>query len=359
MKKSLWLYRTTLMSVFLLISALLIHAALYSALSALFPELTAFRFALLYSGIMLFLLYCFRRIRSAAPYPIRCIGAYGMGVFIALSMVAALSFILPLPPWMIALMTLLLCIYGFLHPREIKVKHYSAPILNAPFRLVLISDVHLGSVGSEERLPKLIERINEQNADLVCIAGDMIDNYFPAIRTPAQAAALLSSIKSRHGVYACLGNHDAGNSAADMEAFMGSAGIRVLKEAYETVGPLQLLGRLDEKPHGNYVNLLRRNTEELLRENPRPELPLVVLDHNPAVIPQYDGRCSLLLCGHTHNGQIFPGNLVVRAINICGYGYARRDENSPHIVVSSGAGTWGPPMRIGTDCEIAVIELGQ
>jgi len=77
------------------------------------------------------------------------------------------------------------------------------------------------------------------------------------------------------------------------------------------------------------------------------------------VIPQYDGRCSLLLCGHTHNGQIFPGNLVVRAINICGYGYARRDENSPHIVVSSGAGTWGPPMRIGTDCEIAVIELGQ
>ena len=356
MKKSQWFYRAALMSLFLFLSAVLIYAALFSSFSALFPALTPLLFALIYVPGILFLLYCFRRIRSTAPYPIRCIGAYGMGVFIALSMVAALIFLLPLPPWATLPLTLLLCLYGFLHPREIKVKHYAAPILKTAFRLVLISDIHLGSVGSEERLPKLIERINEQKPDLVCIAGDLIDNHYPAIRDPSHAVALLKRLESRCGVYACLGNHDAGNSAADMEAFMESAGIRVLKEAYETVGPIQLLGRLDESPHGNYVNLLRRNTEELLRENPRPELPLVVLDHNPAVIPQYDGRCSLLLCGHTHNGQIFPGYLVVRAINICGYGYARREET--HIVVSSGAGTWGPPMRIGTDCEIAVIELG-
>lgn len=353
MKKSLWFYRVTVMTVFMLISALLIYKELLRS----FPSLAGAGFALIFAFSLLLLLYCFRRIRSTAPYPIRCIGAYGMGIFIALAMSAVPSFLLRLP-WVLPVSTLLLCVYGFLHPRRIAVRHYHAPILSKPFRLVLISDVHLGSVGSEERLPKLISCINQQKPDLVCIAGDLVDNYFPAIRNPERAAALLRGMESRYGVYACLGNHDAGESAGAMEEFMAAAGIRVLKEAYEKAGPLQLLGRLDERPHGNYVNQARGDTDELLAANPRPERPLVVIDHNPAVIPQYDGRCALLLCGHTHNGQIFPGSLVIKAINLCGYGYYRKDSQSPHVVVSSGAGTWGPPMRIGTDCELVVIELG-
>lgn len=315
-------------------------------------------FLLSYAAVLFLILTCFRRIRSTAPYGLRCIGAYGMGLYIALTMVSAATFFLPLPGWVVASLGAALALYGFAHARKIQVKRYAIPFLNEPLRIVLISDVHLGAVGSEERLPRLIEAINRQEPDLVCIAGDLIDNCYEALRNPTKAAALLRSIKSRFGVYACLGNHDAGESAEAMERFITSAGVYILKEEYKTVGPLQLLGRLDGKPHGNYVNSSRRDTETLLAENPRPEMPLIVMDHNPAEISQYDSRCSLLLCGHTHNGQIFPGNLAIRAINTCGYGYYRKDKRSPHVVVSSGAGTWGPPMRIGTNCEIAVIELG-
>lgn len=352
MKRSTWIWRCAVMALFLLLTNSFVALALLRSFTSMHRGLLLS----LYAAAVCLIIICFRRIRSTAPYPVRCLGAYGMGLFIAVSMTAPLAFFLPGWLWLSAALGLAVC--SFFHARKIAVKRYTVPIRSEPFRLVLISDVHIGAVGSEERLPKLAAAINAEKPDFVCIAGDLIDNCFEAIRDPERAAALVRSIESRCGVYACLGNHDAGESAAAMEAFMEAAGIHVLKEQYVTIGTLQLLGRLDGKPHGDYVNSKRRDTAALLGGNPRPDLPLIVLDHNPSVIPQYGDCCTLLLCGHTHNGQIFPGNLVVRAINICGYGYYRKDANSPHVVVSSGAGAWGPPMRIGTDCEIVVIELG-
>ena len=362
MKKSIWVFRVITMLAFLLLSALLVYGKLLRFMRRLFPALHPLLLFCVFTFVLILLVHCFRSIRSAAPYITKCIGAYGMGCFITLTMSAALTLLLPLPEpvngWLMLGCAALLAGYGFYHARHIRVKRYTAPILKRPFRLVLISDVHLGAVGSEERLPELIERINAEEPDLVCIAGDLIDNSYEAIRDLERAAGLLGSIKSRCGVYACLGNHDAGESVLDMQRFMAQAGIHVLREEYAVLDSVQLLGRLDAKPHGGYGGEQRQATEALLAVRPQPELPLLVLDHDPGAISQYDGRASLLLCGHTHNGQIFPGSLVIRAINICGYGYYRRDEHSPHVVVSSGAGAWGPPLRIGTDCEIAVIELG-
>jgi methionine-S-sulfoxide reductase len=85
-------------------------------------------------------------------------------------------------------------------------------------------------------------------------------------------------------------------------------------------------------------------------------LPVIVLDHNPAAVNEYD-RGDLILCGHTHKGQIFPGSLFTRRLFPVDYGYYRRDDSAPHVIVSSGAGTWGMPMRVGTDCEIVLIRL--
>ncbi|MBE6969227.1 MAG: metallophosphoesterase [Ruminococcaceae bacterium] len=354
MKQSTWILRCAATALFLITTNLLIALHLMRT----FTIRHTGHFLLCYAGALLLLIVCFRRIRSDAPYAIRCIGAYGMGLYVTLVMVTVVCFLLPLPGWVTLLAALLLAAYGFAHAGQIHVRRYKAPILSRPFRLVLISDVHLGAVGSEERLPRLIDCINAEKPDLVCIAGDLIDNCFEAVRNPVRAATLLRRIESRCGVYACLGNHDAGDSAEAMQHFMAKSGIAVLAETYKTVDGVQILGRLDAKPHGNYVNQVRGDTEALLSANPRPDLPLIVMDHNPSAIPQYDSRCTLLLCGHTHNGQILPGNLVIKAINICGYGYYRKDEHSPHVVVSSGAGAWGPPMRIGTNCEIAVIDLG-
>jgi predicted MPP superfamily phosphohydrolase len=86
-------------------------------------------------------------------------------------------------------------------------------------------------------------------------------------------------------------------------------------------------------------------------------MPIVVMDHDPSNIKQYDNKVDLLLFGHTHKGQIFPANLITNAMYVADYGHYQKDNDSPHIVVTSGVSTWGPPMRIGTNNEIAVIIL--
>ena len=87
------------------------------------------------------------------------------------------------------------------------------------------------------------------------------------------------------------------------------------------------------------------------------KLPVVVIYHNPENIDEYGSEVDLILAGHTHKGQIFPGSLFTRAIYDVDYGHYQKDGNSPHVVVTSGVGTWGMPMRVGTNCEIVSIKL--
>ena len=88
-----------------------------------------------------------------------------------------------------------------------------------------------------------------------------------------------------------------------------------------------------------------------------PALPVVVMDHNPAHIGEYGPDVDLILCGHTHKGQILPGSLITSRMYTVDYGYYRAGESSPQVIVSSGVGAWGMPMRVGTDCEIVKITL--
>ena len=81
------------------------------------------------------------------------------------------------------------------------------------------------------------------------------------------------------------------------------------------------------------------------------------MDHNPGYIGEYGDKADLILCGHTHEGQIFPGNIITDLMYEADYGYYRRDEKSPHVIVSSGVGTWGLPVRVGTQSEVVIITL--
>ncbi|GAA0390976.1 hypothetical protein GCM10008933_22380 [Paenibacillus motobuensis] len=86
-------------------------------------------------------------------------------------------------------------------------------------------------------------------------------------------------------------------------------------------------------------------------------MPIVVMDHTPSNIEQYGENVDLVLAGHTHRGQIFPGNLITKAVFVVDYGQYQEDASSPNVIVSSGAGTWGMPMRIGSNNEIVSINL--
>jgi len=81
------------------------------------------------------------------------------------------------------------------------------------------------------------------------------------------------------------------------------------------------------------------------------------MDHNPSKIEEYGNEIDLILSGHTHRGQMFPANLIIKALYAADYGRYQKDDNSPQVIVTSGAGTWGMPMRIGSNNEIVMILL--
>lgn len=250
---------------------------------------------------------------------------------------------------------------GFIHAGRIKQVSYEIDIEGKPFtgeiNMVLISDLHLGAVGSESRLEDVVAAINALNPDIVCITGDIFDNDYQALRNPDRAEELLKSISAKYGVYACLGNHDSGKTVDKMLEFLNRSNVNVLNDEYVIIdNRFVLVGRLDYSPIGGYSGLKRSDTETLFK-GIDTSLPVFVMDHNPANIDEYGEGIDLIISGHTHKGQIFPANLVTALVYNVDYGYYRKNASSPHVVVTSGAGTWGIPMRIGSSCEVAFIKI--
>lgn len=248
--------------------------------------------------------------------------------------------------------------YGFVHARQIKHVTYTVTLSGkedlSDLKLVLISDLHLGALGSESRLDKIVQEINALQPDVICIAGDFFDSDFHSIRNPEKAAAALQKLSATYGVYACMGNHDAGSTHQDMLTFLEQCGIRtLLDEAVIINDHFVLAGRLDSSPIGSFDG----TRKELSSFLPETDLPVIVMDHNPGNMGTYTHEADLILSGHTHKGQLFPVGLITDAMFEEDHGYYRRDENSPHVIITSGIGYWGMPMRVGTDSEIVSITL--
>lgn len=259
----------------------------------------------------------------------------------------------------IVILTAVTVIWGGIHARQIRRLTYEIPLSTCSreleeMNIVLISDLHLGAVGSEGRLETIVEEINALEPDILCIAGDFFDSDYAAISDPDRAMQTLRKLKAAHGIYACLGNHDAGATYPQMAAFLESCGIRTLNDAYTVIGDsLILAGRLDASPIGGFGGLVRSEDFRIPNEE---NLPVIVLDHNPARADQYGEEIDLVLSGHTHKGQIFPGSLITGGMYTVDHGHYR-PESGPQVVVTSGVGYWGMPIRIGTDCEIVTIRL--
>lgn len=255
--------------------------------------------------------------------------------------------------------TLAVCVYGICNARCIRTVEYDVSLSDTPsleLTVALISDVHLGAVGSESRLENIVAEINKLSPDLVCIAGDLFDTDYNSITDPERAVKLLKQINATHGVYACLGNHDAGKTLPDMEDFLQRADIRLLKEDYVVIDNAFILaGRLDSSPIGGTGGIWRGTIQDVLK-GADPALPVVVLDHNPMNADGYRNEVGLILSGHTHRGQIFPGSLITDAMYTVDYGYYRYPHGT-QVIVSCGIGTWGLPMRVGTSCELVKINL--
>ena len=262
--------------------------------------------------------------------------------------------------------------YGMFHAQEIQVRRYDIAVdkPGKDMTVVFVADLHL-SVNSElSTTVKMVDLINRENPDLVLVGGDIFTSSYEALFDPQYYSSALSNIRSRLGVYGVYGNHDVDEPLLGgfpmaplseafrtprMEQFMKDSGFTMLSD--ETVlidGFLQLIGRVDGEKAGDGTNN-RMSAAELLKGIDRAK-PVLVLEHEPREYRDLkEAGADVVLSGHTHNGQLFPGNLIVPLFNENGWGYKVVD--GLQTLVTAGIGYYGPPIRVGTDSEISVIRL--
>jgi len=227
----------------------------------------------------------------------------------------------------------------------------TSPIKN--LKIALISDLHLGYIHGEGYVKKIVDIINSNEPDIVVIAGDIFDGNYYALDNPDQAAKHFSKLKSKYGTFACLGNHDSGGTIDKMIEFLEKSQIKLLNDEYVSNDDFTLIGRRDSTPIGTTTDPRELISYEDIDKN----LPIIVIDHKPSAYEEYPDFVDLILSGHTHRGQMFPLNYVTALVHIKDYGYFRQTDKSPQMIVSSGVGTWGPPLRSGSNNEIVYVEI--
>lgn len=258
----------------------------------------------------------------------------------------------------VLLLCTLLIIGGRMHAQDIEKINYDITLEKnwdgPPLKVALLSDVHLGHINGEKRMEQIVEAVNAEQADLVCIAGDLFDSSYEGVRNPKRIAELIGMIESKYGVFLCWGNHDAGTGFADMKELIKKTGVHILEDEIFTIeGVCTIAGRRDSAPIGSQGSDRRELGK--ISEISQGEEPLLVLDHRPSNAEEYE-NVDLVMSGHTHAGQVFPFNLLTRLSAKFNYGYYTTEKGVP-VIVTSGIGTWGPPLRIGTDSELAIIQL--
>lgn len=218
-------------------------------------------------------------------------------------------------------------------------------------RIVAASDIHLGYGIDRARLEKYVKLIDSQNPDLILISGDLVDSSVEPLYE-SKMEEELRQLKAKYGIYMVPGNHEYISGIEKCGEFIRHTPIVMLRDSVITIdGKVNIAGR-DDRSNRN-----RKTVRELLTAADS-RLPVIILDHQPADKEVEDAvkqKATLALYGHTHKGQIWPFSLLTRAIYTHNYGY--RKIGKTHIYVSSGLGLWGPPLRIGSRSEIAVIDL--
>ncbi|WP_428897295.1 hypothetical protein Dip518_001082 [Parelusimicrobium proximum] len=236
-------------------------------------------------------------------------------------------------------------------PQEEHVTIKSAKLPVESIKIVQISDTHLGYGVPEKRVEKLVKQINSLNADFVFVTGDFLEDRKSHA---GQYAAILKNIKAKYGVYGSLGNHEYYSGLASSIDFYEMSGVKLLRQ--ETVEPLagvQVVG-IDDI----HMGAITSETIDSVMSQTGKNKFVIVMEHEPATWAMKelaDKGAGLILAGHTHNGQIFPFNFLVKMR----YPYSNGlyEIGNGHLFVTSGTFFWGPPMRLFTKNEIAVITV--
>jgi uncharacterized protein len=240
---------------------------------------------------------------------------------------------------------------GALNNNRLQVKEYSIELLQKSstikeLRIVYASDFHLSQITNDRLLDRFVEKTNALQPDIILIGGDILEGH--GIEKTGRFEAQFRRLKSKYGVYAAPGNHE--SHGGNPDDFFVNSGMKLLEDELENIdNAFYLVGRKDGRSSS------RKNIEDLLKAAP-DDLPIILLDHRPTDLESISrSRVDLQLSGHTHNGQLFPVNLVVmpREYELP---WGMKVKHDTHFIVSSGVQAWGPPVKTAGDSEILFIK---
>jgi predicted MPP superfamily phosphohydrolase len=240
------------------------------------------------------------------------------------------------------------------------VRRVTVPIADLPaalegFRIVQLTDIHVGETIKRAYLEAIVDAASELDADLVAITGDIVDGSVDHLRDDVEP---LARIKSRHGTYVCTGNHEYYAGVHRWVEHFTALGLHVLGNAsrlIEVEGARLLVGGVHDYLAGATEPSHESSPERAMAGAPEHDLAILLAHQPRSIFAAEKAGFHLQLSGHTHGGQFFPWTLFARLAQP--YVAGLHQHGRALIYVSRGTGYWGPPLRLGAPAEITLLTL--
>jgi uncharacterized protein len=248
---------------------------------------------------------------------------------------------------------------GHLNTKDIVVRDLNITLAkkNSPLEelsIAFFTDSHISPLNKEQLLIDIVNRVNSLNPDIILIAGDVVDDA-PDILRVRSIGDEFKGFNSRYGVYASTGNHEFINEIDSSENYLEEIGIKVLRDTAVFIDNSFYLIARDDTAKINFTKSGRKSLEEIVA-HADPSFPLILLDHTPFNLGTAEKNgIDLQLSGHTHHGQLWPLNYITSIVYELSWGYLKKGNSNYYV--SSGVGTWGPPVRTGSKSEIVNIKI--
>lgn len=241
---------------------------------------------------------------------------------------------------------------GAWNNNRLKVKEFSVELSQRSsqieqLRIVFASDFHLGPITNNRLLNRFVEKVNALNPDIILIGGDILEGH--GNESPSRFEIGFSMLRAKYGVYAAPGNHEGHDGSP--RGFYVNSGIKLLEDQVENIdNAFYLAGRKDGRR-------TKRISIESLLSTASDDLPIILLDHSPTDLERISrSRVNLQLSGHTHNGQLFPINLLVMPF-LYELPAGAKTKGHTQFIVSSGVQAWGPPVKTAGVSEILLVKV--
>ncbi len=252
-----------------------------------------------------------------------------------------------------------ICVYGFFEAADIHVERMTIESAKIPervgnFKIVQISDVHLGVMVGERKLGKILDIVKRENPDLLVSTGDLVDGEMCNL---AEAIRLLKQVNPPWGKFAVTGNHEYYAGLEKALDFTRKAGFTVLRGQATTVDGFLNVAGVDDHETRSSSGSSGMTEHDLLSSLPKGNFTLF-LKHRPLLDKGALGLFDLQLSGHAHKGQIFPFSIFTKLTYPTDDGCLKLKDGS-YLCVSRGAGTWGPPIRFLAPPDVVVMELSR